>query len=90
MPAWRQAGDRCLQQDGDEKTVNYFEKGHNEIKNEISNFLKRTGFNTDTIPHVPISGFNSDNMIEQSKNMPWYKGRRSLRRLTSPGPCPPS
>ena len=57
----------------DEKTVNYSEKGDKEIKTEISNFLKRTGFNPDKIPFVPISDFNGDNMIERSKNMPWYK-----------------
>ena len=51
----------------DEKTVNYSEKRYNEIKTEISNFLKRTGFNPDKIPFVPISGFHGDNMIERSK-----------------------
>ena len=68
----------------DQKTVNYSEKRYNEIKTEISNFLKRTGLNFDKIPTVPISGFNGDNTIERSKNMPWYKDRRSLRHLTSP------
>ena len=53
-----------------EKSVNYSEKQYNEIKTEISNFLKRTGFNPDKIPFVPISGFNGDNMIERAKNMP--------------------
>ena len=33
----------------DEKTVNYSEKGHNEIKTAINNFLRRTGFNPDKI-----------------------------------------
>ena len=65
----------------DEKTVNYSEKRYNEIKTEISNFLKRTGFNPDKIPFVPISGFNGDNMIERSKNMPWYKGPTLLEAL---------
>ena len=57
-----------------EKTVNYLEKRDNEIKTEISNFLKRTGFNPDKIPPVRISGFHGDNMIERSRNMPWSEG----------------
>ena len=58
----------------DEKIVNYSEKRYNEIKMEISFFIKRTGFNRDKISFVPILGFNGDSMIERSKNMPWYKG----------------
>ena len=42
----------------DEKTVNYSEKWHNEIKTETSRFLKRTGFNPDKIQFVPISDFD--------------------------------
>ena len=57
----------------DEKTANYSEKRDNEIKTDISNFLKRTGCNPDKISFVPISGFNGNNMIERSKNMPWHK-----------------
>ena len=44
-----------------------------EIKTETGNFLKRTGFNPDKIPLIPISGFNGDNTTELSENMPWYK-----------------
>ena len=65
----------------DVKTVNYSEKRDYEIKTEINNFLKSTGFNPDKNPFVPISGFNGDNMIERSKNMPWYKGPTLLEAL---------
>ncbi|OMJ11987.1 Elongation factor 1-alpha, partial [Smittium culicis] len=46
----------------------------NEIIKEVANFIKKVGFNPKTVPFVPISGFNGDNMIEVSTNMPWYKG----------------
>ena len=65
----------------DEKTVAYSEKRHNEIETAINHSLKRTGFNPDTTPHVPISGFNGDNVIERSKNMPWDKGPTLLEAL---------
>merc|ERR1712048_1426125 len=29
---------------------------------------------TKKIPFVPMSGFQGDNLIEESTNMPWYKG----------------
>lgn len=50
----------------DGKTVNFFEERHNEIK--------KVGYKTDTIPFIPISGFNNDNMLKKSPNTPWYKG----------------
>ena len=30
---------------------------------------------------VPISGFQGDNMIERSTNLPWYKGPTLLEAL---------
>ena len=33
------------------------------------------------IPFVPISGWEGDNMIEKSANMPWYKGPYLLEAL---------
>jgi len=45
-----------------------------EIKKEVSTYIKRIGYNPATVPFVPISGWNGDNMLEPSSNMPWYKG----------------
>lgn len=58
----------------DEKTVNYSEERYNEIKKELSTFLKKVGYNPEKIPFIPISGWAGDNMIDRSTNMPWYKG----------------
>ena len=58
----------------DEKTVNFSEDRYNEIKKEVSDFLKKVGYKPDTIPFIPISGWNGDNMLEKSTNTPWYKG----------------
>lgn len=58
----------------DEKTVNFSEERYNEIKKELSDYLKKVGYKPDTIPFIPISGFNGDNMLERSTNAPWYKG----------------
>jgi len=45
-----------------------------EIKKEVSTYIKKIGYNPATVPFVPISGWNGDNMLEPSSNMPWYKG----------------
>merc|ERR1712203_413143 len=45
-----------------------------EIKGELTIYLKKVGYNPANIPFVPISGWVGDNMIESSDNMPWYNG----------------
>merc|ERR1712174_6888 len=65
----------------DDKSVNYSENRYNEIKNEVSGFLKKIGYNPNKIPFVPISGWNGDNMLERSSNMGWYKGPPLLEAL---------
>lgn len=41
---------------------------------EVSNYIKKIGYNPKAVAFVPISGFNGDNMLEPSPNMPWFKG----------------
>merc|ERR1711997_947723 len=52
----------------------YSEKRFTEIQTEVSNYVKKVGFNPKTVAFVPISGWHGDNMIEPSTNMSWYKG----------------
>jgi elongation factor 1-alpha len=65
----------------DDKSVNYSEDRYNEIKNEVSGFLKKIGYNPNKIPFIPISGWNGDNMLERSTNMGWWKGPTLLDAL---------
>ncbi len=55
-------------------SVKWSESRFKEIQKEASNFIKKVGFNPKSVPFVPISGWNGDNMIEPSSNCPWYKG----------------
>ena len=57
----------------DDKTVNYSQERYAEIKKEVSEYLKKIGYNPDKIEFIPISGWHGDNMIEKSENMKWYK-----------------
>jgi len=65
----------------DDKSVNWSEDRFNEIKNEVSNFVKKIGYNPETIPFVPISGWLGDNMLEKSENLKWYKGPTLIEAL---------
>jgi elongation factor 1-alpha len=65
----------------DEKTVNFSESRYTEIKKEVSDFLKKIGYNPDKIHFIPISGWNGDNMQEHSENMTWYKGPTLIEAL---------
>jgi elongation factor 1-alpha len=67
----------------DEKTVNFSEQRFNEIKDEVSNFIKKIGYNPEKVPFVPISGWNGDNMLEKSANMTWWKGPTLIEALDS-------
>jgi len=53
-----------------------------EIQKEVSAYVKKIGYNPATVPFVPISGWNGDNMLEISANMPWFKGW-TLERKTN-------
>jgi len=52
----------------------YSKNRFEEIQKEVQGFLKKVGYNIKTVAFVPISGWNGDNMIEESDNMPWFKG----------------
>jgi elongation factor 1-alpha len=59
----------------------YSKDRYEEIKGEVSNFLKKVGYKPAVIPFVPISGWHGDNMIESGDNMKWYKGPTLLEAL---------
>jgi elongation factor 1-alpha len=70
----------------DEKSVNYSQARFEEIVNEVSNFIKKIGYNPKNVPFVPISGWTGDNMLEKSDKMPWWKGFTLLEALDSVTP----
>lgn len=65
----------------DDSSVNYGQGRYDEIKTEVSSYLKRVGYKPAKIPFVPISGWAGDNMIDRSANMGWYKGPYLLEAL---------
>jgi elongation factor 1-alpha len=69
----------CNKMDAD--SVKYSEERYEEIKKELSGYLKKVGYNVDNVRFVPISGWAGDNMLEKSDKMPWYKGPTLLEAL---------
>jgi len=58
----------------------YSEDRFKEISKEVTAYVKKVGYNPATVPIVPISGFNGDNMLEKSANMPWWKKTKIERK----------
>jgi len=59
----------------DDKSCKYDEGRYTEVASEMRNMLKQTGWKTyKTCPVIPLSGWVGDNIVEPSKNMPWWKG----------------
>jgi len=58
----------------------YSEARFEEIKKEVSGFIKKVGYDPKAVAFVPISGWHGDNMIEPSTNMSWYKGWKVERK----------
>jgi len=44
-----------------------------EIKKEVEAYAKKVGYNPKSVPFIPISGWNGDNMLEPSDKTPWFK-----------------
>jgi len=73
----------CLVNKMDDKSVKYSKSRFQEIQQEMKKFLKTVGYKPKKIPFIPISGWVGDNMLENSKNMTWYKGPHVLKALDS-------
>merc|ERR1712032_334988 len=58
----------------DDSSVKYAQSRYDEIKAELTTYLKKVGYNVANIPFIPISGWVGDNMLEPSDNMKWYTG----------------
>jgi len=60
-------------------TAGYKKERYEEISNEMINMLQKVGWKKDFVlkstPVLPISGWIGDNLLEVSKNMPWWKGQ---------------
>ena len=61
--------------------VDYDEETFNRIKNKFDDFSSK--LDIQDIHYIPISALKGDNVVDQSANMPWYKGSTLLYTLES-------
>lgn len=62
-------------------TINYDEKRYTRIKDELLKFLEKIGFKRNNIKFVPISAYNSENLISRPKAIKWYEGKPLLETM---------
>jgi len=62
-------------------TVEWSEERFNDIKKEVISYLKKVGFQENSINAVAYSGWKGDNLVERSSNMEWYKGDTLIEAL---------
>lgn len=60
--------------------VDYDEEVYNKIVEDYRSFASRLNNIVDIAP-IPISALNGDNIVDKSKNMPWYEGSGLLYHL---------
>lgn len=74
----------------DDETVKYSEARYKECLNVLEDLFRRIGFDPKRakVIFLPISGWVGDNLVEPSKNMPWYKGPTLIQALDEFSPPP--
>ncbi|ELW63891.1 Elongation factor 1-alpha 1 [Tupaia chinensis] len=58
----------------------YTQKKYKEIVKEVTTYIKKIGYHPNTVAFVLISGWNGDNMLDPSANIPWFKGWKVTRK----------
>ena len=59
--------------------VEWSEDRYDEIAEEYSDFARRLG--VDDLTFIPMSALLGDNVVDESENMPWYRGSTLLHHL---------
>ncbi len=65
----------------DDSTVNWSKERYDEVRQQAADLLKTIGYDISKIHFIPVSGWLGDNLVEKSKNMPWYNGPTLLEAL---------
>merc|ERR1712196_511223 len=63
----------------DSDVAKYSQERYDEVAAEVKNCLLKVGWKKDfvekNVPIIPISGYQGDNLIKESTNMDWWKGK---------------
>lgn len=61
--------------------VDYSETVYNKIKADFSELMSKRDYQDQKITFIPVSALKGDNVVNKSKNMPWYTGDSLLEHL---------
>ncbi len=59
--------------------INFSQKSYEQIKNDYLNFAQK--LNIKNIHFIPVSALNGDNVVNLSKETPWYKDKSLIELL---------
>ncbi|XP_067888779.1 elongation factor 1-alpha-like [Heterodontus francisci] len=58
----------------------YSQRRFEEVMKNVTIYIRKIGYNISSVPFIPISGWNGENMLAPSSRMPWFKGWKIKRR----------
>ena len=61
--------------------VDFSEEKYNEIKASFETLMTKRDYQDQQITFIPVSALKGDNVVNESANMPWYKGQTLLEHL---------
>lgn len=61
--------------------VDYSEDVYNKIKADFTELMSKRDYQDQKITFIPVSALKGDNVVNRSKNMPWYQGQSLLEHL---------
>ncbi|TMW62009.1 hypothetical protein Poli38472_009502 [Pythium oligandrum] len=62
-------------------SVGYSNESFDQVKTEVAELMKTTGYSPEMVTFIPISAWNDDNLIQKSPRMAWYDGPTLLDAL---------
>ena len=61
--------------------VDFSEERYNEIKADFQKVVDKSDYEDQNITFIPVSALKGDNVVNKSKNTPWYSGQTLLEHL---------
>jgi sulfate adenylyltransferase subunit 1 len=61
--------------------VDFSEEKYNAIKSDFEDLMSKRDYQDQNITFIPVSALKGDNVVNKSKNTPWYKGQTLLENL---------
>ena len=61
--------------------VDFSEERYNEIKADFTELMAKRDYQDQHITFIPVSALKGDNVVNKSKNTPWYSGQTLLEHL---------